>query len=125
MSVHSSILKIEKSYKNIGIYNIGYITIKNISDFENINCVNPLYLIIDKVDGYIEEKNGDKYVTFASIDGNKKVLEKYKKISNGTKYKIEGNSIEKGEYEKAFIKIKFNSDDNLPLGKILKLHMLK
>ena len=27
-----------------------------------------------------------------------------------------------GEYEKDYIKIKFNSDDNLPLNKILKLH---
>ena len=29
-----------------------------------------------------------------------------------------------GEYGKDYIKIKFNSDDNLPLNKILKLHML-
>ena len=35
----------KKSYKNIGIYHIGCITIKSISDCENINCVNPLYLI--------------------------------------------------------------------------------
>ena len=30
----------------------------------------------------------------------------------------------KGEYEKDFMKVKFNSDDNLPLNKMLKLHML-
>ena len=42
----SSLLKIGKnSYKNIGIYNIGYITIKKIDDYENIYSVNPLYLI--------------------------------------------------------------------------------
>ena len=40
------------------------------------------------------------------------------------KNKIERNSIEKGESEKDFMKIKFNSDDNLPLNKMLKLHML-
>ena len=40
-----------KPYKNIGIYYIGYITIKNISDYENINSINPLYLIIGDVDG--------------------------------------------------------------------------
>ena len=57
----SSPLKIDKkSYKNISIYYIGYITIKNISDYENINIVNPLYLIITGVDGYIEENNGNK-----------------------------------------------------------------
>ena len=45
-----SLIKIDKkSYKNIGIYYIGYITIKSISDHENINSVNPLYLIIGNV----------------------------------------------------------------------------
>ena len=53
-SFDPSLIKIDKkSYKNIGIYYIGYITIKGISDYENINSVNPLYLIIGDVDGYI------------------------------------------------------------------------
>ena len=47
----SCLLKIDKkSYKNIDIYYIGYITIKKIDDYENIYSVNRLYLIIDKVD---------------------------------------------------------------------------
>ena len=51
------LLKIDKkSYKNIVIYNIGYITIKKIGDCENINSVHPLYLRVDHVNGYIEEK---------------------------------------------------------------------
>ena len=58
----SKLLKIDKkSYKNIDIYYIGYITMKD-SDYVKINSVNPLYLIVDKVDGYIEEKNGNKYL---------------------------------------------------------------
>ena len=49
------LIKIDKkSYKNIGIYYIGYITMKY-SDHVKINSVNPLYLIIDEVDGYIEK----------------------------------------------------------------------
>ena len=41
------LLKIDKkSYKNIGIYNIEYITIKKIDDCENMYSVNPLYLLI-------------------------------------------------------------------------------
>ena len=60
-----SLIKIDKkSYKNIGIYFIGYITIKSIGDCENINIVNPLYLMIGQVDGYIKESNGNKYLTF-------------------------------------------------------------
>ena len=46
----------KKSYKDIGIYNIGYITIKKNDDYENIYSVNPLYLRADHVNGYIEEK---------------------------------------------------------------------
>ena len=51
----------KKSYRIIGIYNISYITIKKLDDYENIDNVNPLYLIIGKADGYIEENNG-KYI---------------------------------------------------------------
>ena len=122
----SSLLKIDKkSYKNIGIYYIGYIKIKGISDYENINSVIPLYLIIAEVDGYIEENNGNKYLTFASTDKNKKVLEKYTKLWDEIKYHIQTISAGKsGEYDKDYMKIKFNSDDDLPLNKILKLHML-
>ena len=50
------LLKIDKkSYKNIGLYNTGFITIKKIDDCESIYSVNPLYLRVDHVDGYIEE----------------------------------------------------------------------
>ena len=46
----------KKSYKNINIYYIGYITMKD-SKYVNIDSVNSLYLIIGEVDGFIEEKN--------------------------------------------------------------------
>ena len=118
-------IDIQKSYKNIGIYYIGYITIKRISDSENINSVNPLDLIIGEVDGCIKESNGNKYLTFASTDKNKKVLEKYTKFWDEIKYHIQTtNSGRSGEYKKDYMRIKFNSDDDLPLNKILKFHML-
>ena len=51
----SNLLKIDKkSYKSISIYNIGYITIKKIDDCENIYSVNPLYLLVNHANGYIE-----------------------------------------------------------------------
>ena len=72
----ASLIEIDKkSYKNIDIYYIGYITIKSISDYENINSVNPLYLTIGDVDRYIEKNNGNKCLTFASTDKIKKVLQ--------------------------------------------------
>ena len=73
----SNLLKIDKkSYKDIGIYNIGYITIKKIDDCESIYSVNPLYLLINHASGYIEEKGVNKYLIFDSTDGNKEVLKK-------------------------------------------------
>ena len=70
----SNMLKIGKeSYKSIDFSYIGYITIK-IDDYENIYSVNPLYWCINHASGYIEEKNGEKYLIFDSVDESKEVL---------------------------------------------------
>ena len=104
-------LKIDKkSYKDIGIYNIGYNTIKKNDDYENIYGVNPLYLTIPHVSGYIEENVVHKYLIFDSIDENKELLKKYNDIFYGIRIKIKK------------MKIRFNSDDDLPLNKQLKFH---
>ena len=118
----TSLIKIDKkSYKNIGIYHIGYITIKSISDCENINSVNPVYMI-----GEVEDilKKITEINTFASPDKHKNVIEKYTKIWDEIKYIQTINAGKSGKYEKDYRRIKFNSDDDLPLNKIMKLHML-
>ena len=116
-------LKIDKlSYKDIGIYNIGYITIKKIDDCKNIHSVNPLYLLIDHANGYIEEKGVNKYLVFDSTDKNKELLKKYNDVFNGIRDKIKEINSDECDYEKDYMKIKFNSDDNLPLNKPLKFH---
>ena len=52
-NLDARLLKIDKkSFKDIGIYNIGYITIKKIDDCENINSMNPLYLLISHGNGF-------------------------------------------------------------------------
>ena len=66
----------KKSYKNIGTYNIGYITIKKIDGYENTYSVNPLYLGVSHANGYIEEKHWNKYSIFHTTDGNKELLAK-------------------------------------------------
>ena len=89
-----------------------------------------MYLIIDKVDGHFEENNGNKYLVFDftelhSTDENKEVLKKYTELWDVTKSEIETkNGGRKGEYDKDFMKIKFDTDNNLPLNKPLKLHLL-
>ena len=86
------LLKIDKkSYKDIGIYNIGYITKKKIDDCKNINSVNPLYLNITHANGYIEEKGVNKYLVFDSTDENKELLKKYNDVFNEIKDKIKKN----------------------------------
>ena len=62
---------VEKSYKNILIYYIGYVTIKN-SKYIKINSVNPIYLIINRMNGYFEEINGNKYLTLMKAKKKKK-----------------------------------------------------
>ena len=52
----------KKSYKNILIYYIGYVTFKDL-EYVRINSVNPLYLITNKINGYFEESNGNKCLT--------------------------------------------------------------
>ena len=53
------------------------------------------------------------------------MLEKYTKPWSEIKYHIQTvNAGKSVEYDKDYMRIEFNSDDNLPLNKILKLHML-
>ena len=107
----------KKSYKNIVIYYIGYITTKKIDDYENIYSVNPLYLIIGKAIGHIEEKSVNKYLVFDSSDKDKEVFKKYKGLWNEILNEIETiNGSKKGKYGKYFMKIKFETDDDLMLS---------
>ena len=64
------------------------------------------------------KSNGSEYLVITSAYKNKEVLTKYTELIKAI------NSGKADEYEKDFIKNKFNSDDNLPLNKILKLHNL-
>ena len=71
----------------------------------------------------LKKKNGNKYLIFDSVDANKKLLKKYNDIWNGIKNKIK--EVSDGEcHEKDYMKIKFNSDDNLPLNKPLKFRLM-
>ena len=58
----------EKKYKEIDIYYIGYATVKTITNCNNVNSVNPLYLMINEIIGHFEEKNGNKYLVLDETD---------------------------------------------------------
>ena len=116
---HSNLLKIDKnSYKDIDIYYIGYVTIKKFGDYENINSVNPLYLIFHSATRHFKEKNGEKYLV---ID----LTEKYKEVFSGIRSEIK--TINGGKelfYEENYSRIGVNTDDDLPLDKKLKFPTL-
>ena len=93
--------------------NIKDINIKNRTSCFYDDMVNPLYLIVYEVDGFIEEKEGSKYLNIALTDGYSEVLKKYAEIWSGIKYQIKKtNGSKLGEYAKDYMKIKFNSDDH-------------
>ena len=79
---------------------------------------------IDHARGYIEEKNGNKYLIFDSANENKEVLKKYFGIWNRIKNKIKAINGDECVYGKDYMKIKFNSDDNLPLNKPLNFRAM-
>ena len=89
----------------------------------NINSINPLYLGITRGNGYIEEEHMDKYLVFNSTDENKELLKNYNNAFNGIRDKIKEINYE-CDYEKDYMKIKFNTDDDLPLNKSLKFCMM-
>ena len=65
----------EKWYKNILIWYIGYVTIKD-SKYVKINSVNLLYLIFNKVNGYFEEINWNKYLMLVLTNESKGKIKK-------------------------------------------------
>ena len=117
------LLKLDKKPSmDISSYYIDYVTKK---PEYNINSVNPLYLLISELYGFIEEKEGSKYLNISLTYYNNDVLIKYAEVRSGIKEqikKINNGSVD--EYAKDYMKIKFNSDDNLPLNKIIKFRVL-
>ena len=69
----------EKSYKNILIYYIRYVTIKD-SKYWKINNVNSLYLVKSEFNGYFSLINENKYLTLVPINESKRIIKKIWRI---------------------------------------------
>ena len=105
----------KKSVLGNDVYYTGYITKK---PQWNVNSVNPLYLTIIKIKRHFEEVDGDKYLIISSKNGD--IMQKYQEVFDGTKeiiIKINdcGYPIKYDNY----MKIKFNTNDNIILNKII------
>ena len=111
----------EKSYKNILIEHIGNVTIKDLS-YAAVNSVNLLYLTINKMNGYIEENNRNKYSILVPAVERKEKLKKYEELWDKIKDLSRSIANNSDNFDEKWTKIKFNLDDHLPLNKTLKLY---
>ena len=109
-----------KINENILIYYIGYVTIKDLK-YVKINSVNPLYFIFNKVDGYLEEINGNEYLTLVPTNVNKEKIKKYEKMWSKIRDLIRLIIKNSDDYDEKYMKIKFTSDDELPLNKTMEI----
>ena len=109
-----NVASIEFKSNNSIIYNIKYI--------KNLKGSNSLYLVFNNLDAYIEKSGENKYLIFASTDKNEMVLRDYTEIWDEIKEQIELVSGNKAiKYSKDFMKIKFESNDDLPVSKIINI----
>ena len=65
----------EKPWKDILIYYAGYVTIKDWK-YVKMNSENPVYLVFHKVNGYLEEINGNKYLMLLPTNASKEKIKK-------------------------------------------------
>ena len=108
----------EKSYKNILIYYIGYGTIKK--DLKMFS-VNPPYLIFGNVNGYVEEINGNKYLTLVLTNESKEKIKTYEELCIKIRYLIRSIIKNLDDYDEKYMNVKFDSDDNSPLTKTIEI----
>ena len=111
----------EKPYKNILIYYTGYETTKK--DLK-IYSVNPLYLIFNKTNGYFEEINGNRYLTLVPTDESEDKIKKYEELEVKIRDLIKSVTKKSDDYDKKYMRIKFDTDDQLPLNKTIKITII-
>ena len=92
--------------------------IKYIKDLQSLNS---LYLVFNNLDAYFEKCGKDKYLIFASTEKNKQMLENYAELFDEINEQIELISSDKVKYSKDIVKIKFETNDELPLNKIINI----
>ena len=115
----ASLLKVhKKDYKEIDVYYIDYASFNEIANCNNIDSRNAFYLMIDKMIGHFEEKSGNKYLVLDDVNENKEVSKKYEEVWEGFKKEIETIN------GKDFLKIRFESNDDFPMNKPIKLLLL-
>ena len=118
----SNIKADRKNSDDIDIYYLGYEHKKKITECNEINSVNPLYFRITDMKGqFIKDKSDN--VWYLIIFGNENVLRIFANIWKSIRTKIEENTSGIVQYDKDYMRIKFESNDNLPTDKIVNIRL--
>ena len=98
------------------VYHIGYIRKKTL---RNVNSVSPLHLMINRIKSHFEEVDGHKYLIISSENGD--IMQKYQEVFDGIKEIIKklNDYSQPIKYDDNYMKIKFYTDDNIQLNKII------
>ena len=110
-----------KNFNDIDIYYLGYEYKKKITECNKINSVNPLYLMIK---GQFKKGKSDN-VWYLIISVNEDVLRKFENVWKSIRVKIEENTGGIVQYDKNYMRIKFESSDNLQTDNIVNMHKLQ
>ena len=86
-------------------------TVKNLR-YVKVNTVNLLYPSVNKISGYFEESNRNKYFT---------LVKRYEELWTKIRDFIRSKTVNSDNNDEKYMKIKFNFDDHLPLNKTLEL----
>ena len=113
----------KKKVNDIGISYLGYEYKKKITECNEINSVNPLYLRIKDMKGQFKKGKGDN-VWYLIIFGDADVLRKFANIWKSIRAKIEENTGGIVQYDKNYMRIKFESNDNLPTNNIANIRLV-
>ena len=108
----------KKSCKNILYYYIGYVTVKQPS-LCNIWLWKSFIPFYQKSKWDIEESNGNKYFTLVATDKSKDAIKRYEELWNKIRYLIWLKANDSDSHHNKYMKIKFNSDDDIHLKKTL------
>ena len=110
----------QKSYNNILIYYIVFVTIKDFK-YVKVNGVNSLYFIFSKMNEHFEETNKSKYLPLVPTNKSKEKIKKYEQLWIKTRDLIRSITKILDDYDEKYMKIKFRSDEELPLNKMVEI----
>ena len=89
-----------------------------------ISTVNPLYLIFSKENRYFEEINKNKHLTPIPTNESNEIINKYEELRSKIRDLIRSITKKSDDYDEKYMKIKINSDDELPLNKTIEIPIM-